>query len=296
MTGHPGTILVTGATGRQGGAVARHLLAGGWSVRALTRDPGKPESRELQGLGAEIIKGDLDDRASLEAAIRGCYGVFSVQNFWETGYEREVQQGKFLADVAKTAGIKHFVYSSVGGADRHTGLSHFDSKWEIEQYLDSLGLPCTVLRPVFFMDNLLAPNMRGPILDGTLRIALPPSTKLQMIAVDDIGGLAVLSFDRPTESLGKSFEIAGDELTLPQAAAAVSRVIGRTVRYEEMPIEELRGYDEEYAKMFEWFRKEGYRASISWLRTIYPPLLTFEQWLHKTGWAGAVAYAEAKAS
>jgi uncharacterized protein YbjT (DUF2867 family) len=293
MTVRPGPILVTGATGRQGGAVARHLLKDGWTVRARTRDPGKSEALELSSLGVALFRGDLDDRSSLDPAIRGCYGAFSVQNFWETGYEREVSQGKTLADAAKAAGVRHFVYSSVGGADRHSGLPHFDSKWEIEQHIGSLGLPCTILRPVFFMDNLLGPSFRGPILEGTLRMPLPPSTKLQMIAVDDIGGLAALALDRPTEFLGKSIEIAGDDLTIPQAAEMLSRVIGRTVRYEEMSLDEMRSYSEEYAKMFEWFAKDGYRANISWLRSIYPSLTTFDQWVRKTGWAGAVATAGA---
>ena len=121
-------ILVSGATGQQGGAVARSLLKRGFPVRALTRSPEKPEAQALAEGGAELVRGDLENRASLDQALEGVHGVFSVQNFWESGYEREVQQGKTLADAAKAAGVRHVVYSSVGSAHRETGISHFDSK------------------------------------------------------------------------------------------------------------------------------------------------------------------------
>jgi len=205
-----GTILVTGATGKQGGAVARHLLSGGWQVRALTRDPLKPDAEALAKLGAEVVTGDLDQRNSIDQALAGAYGVFSVQN-WEAGAAREIQQGKTLADAARAAGVKHFVYSSVGGAERNTGIPHFDSKWEIEQHVRALGLPTTILRPVFFMDNFNSPNFRPAILQGTLTLALRPARTLQIIAVDDIGGFAAQAFEKPGEYIGRAFELAGDE-------------------------------------------------------------------------------------
>ena len=181
-------IVVTGATGQQGGATARHLLTQGWRVRALTAR--SPEHHgPLQALAAadEIVSGNMDNRASLDKAFSGAYGVFSVQNFWlpEVGVVGEVRQGKIVADAAKAAGVRHFVYTSVGGAERKTGLSHFDSKWQIEEYIRALGLPTTVLRPVFFMENLTSPMMAHR--DGVLANALKPTTSLQMIAVNDIG-------------------------------------------------------------------------------------------------------------
>src|ERR1700737_3260600 len=112
------TVLVTGATGRQGGAVVRHLLPKGWRLRALTRNPSSHAAQELARNGVEVVQGDLDDPSSLDRALRGVYGVYSVQDFWTVGAKREVQQGKNLADVAKKAGVQHFVYSSVGGAER----------------------------------------------------------------------------------------------------------------------------------------------------------------------------------
>src|SRR5262245_45251685 len=130
-------IAVTGATGQQGGAVARKLLADGWKVRALTRDVDKPAAQELKSLGAEILPGDMDNMSELDAAFKGVYGVFSVQNFWlpNVGFTGEVEQGKAAADAAKRAGVKHLVYSSVGAAQRGMGQKHFESKWIIEQYI-----------------------------------------------------------------------------------------------------------------------------------------------------------------
>ena len=146
-------ILVSGATGQQGGSVARNLLEWGFAVRALTRDAEKAAARELADLGAEVVGGDLEDRASIERVLDGVYGVFSVQQFWEVGVEGEVRQGILLADAAKEAGVEHFVYSSVGSAHRDTGIPHFDSKWDVEEHVRASGVPYTVLRPVFFMQN-----------------------------------------------------------------------------------------------------------------------------------------------
>ena len=128
-------ILVSGATGQQGGAVARNLLERGFAVRALTRDPEKAAARELADLGAEVVSGDLEDRASIERVLDGVYGVFSVQKFLEAGVEGEVRQGVRLADAAKAAGVEHYVYSSVGSAHRETGIPHFESKWEVEEHV-----------------------------------------------------------------------------------------------------------------------------------------------------------------
>ena len=166
-------IVVTGATGQQGGATARHLLAQGWRVRAFVRDPIKPAAQELAAKGAELVQGDLDDRASLDRALSGAYGAFSVQTFMgPEGPIGEARQGMVLADAAKAAGIQHLVYTSVGGAERKSGLPHFESKWQIEEHIRSLGLPATILRPVFFMENLRSPWM-GP-RDGVLAVALRP--------------------------------------------------------------------------------------------------------------------------
>jgi len=274
-------IVVTGATGQQGGATARHLLTQGWRVRALVRDPNKPAAQELAAKGAELAQGDLDDRASLDRALSGAYGAFSVQTFMgPEGPVGEIRQGNRLADAAKAAGIQHFVYTSVGGADRKSGLPHFESKWQIEEHIRSLSLPATILRPVFFMNNLRSPWM-GP-RDGVLAIGLRPTTSLQMIAADDIGAFAALAFARPQEFIGKALEIAGDSLTMPQVADAFTQVSGQPVRFVEQPLEQVRSFNAEMGDMMAWFNDHGYAADIPALRKLRPGLLTFETWLRKT--------------
>ncbi len=280
------TILVAGATGQQGGAVARHLLAAGWTVRALTRDAEGPAAHALMMQGASVVEGDLADRASVDRALEGAYGVFSVQVFWppSVGVEGEVSHGKNLADAAKAAGVKHFVYSSVGGANRNTGVAHFESKWQIEQHIRALGLPATILRPVFFMENFFFPNFRGPILEGRLNWELRFDTSLAMIAVDDIGAFVALALERPEEFIGRAIEIGGDELTPPEVAEHFSEAIGRPVRFVEKSMDQIRSFDPDLAAMLQWFNDEGYQVDIPALRDIYPQLTTFEEWLRKAGW------------
>jgi len=281
-------ISVTGATGQQGGAAARHLLAKGWNVRALTRDPSKPAAQALAAAGAEIVQADNDDRASLDRAMQGAYGAFSVQNFWLPGVGAggEIRQGKNIADVAKAAGIEHFVYSSVGAAHRGMGQAHFASKWEIEQYIQSLGLPHTILRPVAFMDNYN--GRRAAITNGTFTgWGLRPDKGLQLIAAGDIGAFAELAFAHPQGYLGKTLEIAGDELTEPQIAATLAKVIGRPVQLAQPSLPEGAQPTPEQIAMFQFFNGQGYDADISALRKIRPSLRTFEQWLRETGWENA---------
>ena len=279
-------VLVSGSTGNQGGAVARALLERGFPVRALTRDPEKPEAQALTERGTEVVQGDLEDRTSIDQALEGIYGVFSVQNFWEVGYDREVQQGTTLADAAKAAGVQHVVYSSVGSAYRGTGISHFDSKWEIEKHVRQNELPYTILRPVFFMQNW--EMMRDQILDGTLAQPLDPDKPLQQLNVEDLGAFAAMAFENPDEWIGREVDLAGDELTMPEAAEAFSLVTGREVSYYQVPWDQFREQmGEEYAVMYEWFNDVGYEADILALRSEYPELTTFEQYLRGHGWEGA---------
>ena len=282
-------IAVTGATGQQGGAVARKLLAEGWKIRALTRDTEKPAARELASLGAEVVPGDMENRAELDAALKGAYGVFSVQNFWlpNVGFEGEIRQGKNVADAAKAAGVQHLVYSSVGAAHRGMGQKHFESKWIIEQYIHSLDIPYTILRPAAFFENF---NWeRANILNGTFNaLGLRPEKGRQLIAVEDIAVFVALAFANPEQYLGKTIELAGDELTESQTADTFTKVIGRPVKLT-MPTGggNRRRSEEEMQAMFNFFNGEGYDADISALRKLHPGLLTLEQWLRKNGWENA---------
>lgn len=281
-------IAVTGATGQQGGTVARKLLADGWSVRALTRDPGKPAAQELASLGAEVVRGDMENRAGLDAAFKGAYGVFSVQNFWlpNVGFEGEIRQGKNVADAANAAGVQHLVYSSVGAAQRGMGQKHFESKWIIEQHIHSLGIPYTILRPAAFFENF---NWeRAFLLNGIFNaLGLRPEKGRQMIAVEDVGVFVALAFANPEEYLGKTIELAGDELTESQIADTFARVIGRAVQLTRPTGGNGRRTDEEMEAMFNFFNGKAYDADLPALRKLHPGLLTLEQYLRKNGWENA---------
>jgi uncharacterized protein YbjT (DUF2867 family) len=282
-------IAVTGAAGQQGGKVAKRLLAQGWKVRALTRDPSKPAARELAAAGAELVPGDMDQRGQLDAAFKDVYGVFSVQNFWlpTVGFEGEIRQGKTVADAAKAAGVRHLVYSSVGAAHRGMGQKHFESKWIIEQYIQSLDvLPYTILRPAAFMENY---NWRRAyILSGTFQgFGLRPGKTTQIIATDDIGVFVELAFANPTQFLGKTIELAGDELTESQIAEVFSKVIGRPVKAVGQQNSGGAAPTEEQIAMFNFFNGEGYDADILALRKLHPGLQNLEQYLRRNGWENA---------
>jgi len=281
-------IAVTGATGQQGGAVARKLLAEGWKVRALTRDLNKPAAGELASLGAELVAGDMENRAELYAGFDGVYGALSVRSFWlpNVGYQGEIKQGKNVADAAKAASVQHLVYSSVGAAHRGMGQKHFDSKWIIEQYIHSLNVPYTILRPAVFMDNY---NWSRPhILNGILTsMGLRPEKEIQSIAVEDIGVFVALAFAKRNEYLGKTIELAGDALTESQIAETFTKVIGRPVKLTAPRADEGWGDPEERTAGFNFFNGEAYEADIPALRKLHPGLLTLEQYLRKNGWENA---------
>jgi uncharacterized protein YbjT (DUF2867 family) len=278
------TILVLGGTGRQGGATARELLRRGRAVHALVRDPQAPGAQALAAAGATLVAGDLNDEESLRAAMKAVHGVFSVQSFRiPGGVAAEERQGKAVAQAAADTGVAHLVYSSVGGAERDSGIPHFESKWNIEQYLGKLGLPATILRPAMFYDVF---RDIGPRLaDGqlTLGLWLRPDVPVQAIAPRDIGAFAADAFDDPDTWLGRQTEIAAEELTGPQLAEAFQRVAGQPVRYAELPIEQLRAVRPDLAAMFDWLGTEGYRADLPELRRLRPDLTTLETWL-RTEW------------
>jgi uncharacterized protein YbjT (DUF2867 family) len=280
-------VLVTGATGRQGGAVVRHMLLKGWKLRALTRNTESHAAQSLARQGVELVHGDLEDAASVARAATGAYGVYSVQDFWAVGAKREVLQGKNVADAAKKAGVNHFVYSSVGGAERNTGIPHWESKWEVEKHIRSLRLPVTVLRPVTFMEGYYIDQVEIGLLKGKLVDAVRGDKPYQTIATDDIGAFVALAFERPTEFIGKELEIAGSDLTNSEAAKIFSRVLGKPVKFQKLPLPLVRlVLGKEFYSMFRWFNEAGYKADIPGLRRTYPEvrLQTLEEWLRNEGW------------
>jgi uncharacterized protein YbjT (DUF2867 family) len=275
-------ILVTGATGHQGGAVLRHLRERGFPVRALTRDPDQPKSRALAGKGVEVVRGNLDDQASLTRALDGVYGVFSVQNWHEGGLEAEIRQGTNLADAARRSRISHFVFTSVASADRHTGVPHFESKFRVEEYLRGTGTHYTIVRPVFFMENWL--GMRQMIESGSISLPLAPEARLQMVAVDDIGVVVATAFEHPGKWQGRTFELAGDELSMTAVAQVFTRVAGKEVKYVQKPWDEFeKGAGKESTIMFHWFQDTGYNVDISAVRQELSNITTFDRWIN-TSW------------
>jgi uncharacterized protein YbjT (DUF2867 family) len=281
---HNETILVTGATGHQGGAALRHLRDAGFSVRPLTRNPDSPNARRLAGPRTEIVRGDLSVEASLRRALDGVQGAFSVQDSTK-GYEAEVQQGVNVAKEANRASVNHFVYNSVASADRDTGIPHFESKYEIETHIRNIGLRYTIFRPVFFMENLL--QLRPSVEQGAFQMPLSPQTRLQMIAVDDIGAFVSMAFERPGHWVHRVVELAGDELSMEEIASAFARRSGSPVRYEQVAwnvFEQQAG--NEITKMFRWFETDGYHVDISAVRQERSGLQTFDKWLN-VNWAPA---------
>jgi uncharacterized protein YbjT (DUF2867 family) len=273
-------ILVTGATGQQGGAVLRHLRDRGFSVRALTRDPAKPAARALVGHGTEVVQGDMNDPASLARALDGAYGVFSVQTPADKGAETEAREGINVADAAKRAGVSHIIYSSVSEGLHTIGIPSFESKARIEEHIRNSGLRYTIIRPVWFMENLL--HMKSSLEQGTLALPLNPDTRLQLITVDDIGGLTALAFERAGHWQGRAVDLAGDELSMSELAQAFTRFTGREVAYTQVPwdqFEQKAGPD--FTRMYRWFQDVGLHYDISAIRQEYPNLTTFERWLQK---------------
>lgn len=280
------SILVTGITGQQGGAVARELLARGYNVKGMTRKPDSDKANAFRKLGAEIVQGDLDDAASLKRALEGNWGVFAVQNTWEAGVEKEEEQGKRIAKIAKEAGVQHYVYSSVGSAHRKTGIPHFDNKWRVEETMRGLGFPSyTVIRAAFFMENLVSPWFKPAIVQGQLMVALKPDTVLQMIAVKDVGKYGLAAFEKHAELNGKAIDIAGDELTMPKTARIISEASGKKVSFVKIPIEEVRKSSEDFALMLEWFDRVGYNADIAGnAKKFAIKPTTFKDWAGQQNW------------
>jgi uncharacterized protein YbjT (DUF2867 family) len=276
------TILITGVTGNQGGAVARALRGTGFNLRGLTRKPDSERATAMARQGVEIVKGDLDEETTIRRALDGVWGVFGVQNAGEAGVEREEAQGQRLATLAREAGVEHYVYTSVGSAHKQTGIPHFDNKWRIEETVRGLNFPShVILRPVFFMENLLAPfSLQG----STLAWALGPTTKLQMIAVDDIGWFGARAFTDAAALNRRELDLAGDVRTMPEAAEILTETLGRPIAFAQTPIEQVQQYSEDMAVMLQWFDRVGYSTDIAGLEREFGRALTkLPEWARRHG-------------
>jgi uncharacterized protein YbjT (DUF2867 family) len=277
MVANQRKILVSGATGQQGGSLARLLLQKKHKVYALTRNTQSSAAQDLRNMGASIVKGDLDDPNSLQHAVKDVQSVFLMGTPFEDGTEGETRRGKSMADIAKENNIEHLVYSSVANADKNTGIPHFESKYKVEQHIKNLGLPYTIIGPTFFMENLLGPGLE----QGQLALPLSPSTTLQQSALENIAEFSALVLERRKLFLGKRIDIASDEVTGEQATNILSNVLGYKIRYLPVPSEQVYQGNQDMARMYEWYEKVGTGIDISALHQEYPEVkwLTFGDWV-----------------
>jgi uncharacterized protein YbjT (DUF2867 family) len=275
----PGVVAVVGATGQQGGATVRALLSAGATVRALVRNPEKPAAQALAAAGAQLAVADFDDPTSLQTAFDGAARVFAMTTMSSgRGTAGEVNDGVVVADAAKAADVEHFVYSSVGGAERHTDIPHFESKRRVEEHIENLGIPATFVRPTFFYDNLLSQSSTPE--DGAIvvRLPMPDGVPLQMVAVNDIGAVAAAVLIDPSRVPAGAVEIAGDELTGSQIAGVFGRRAGLPGHFESLPA--TAAGDDDLRAMFTWLATPpSYQADRALTAELDPQLQTFEQWL-----------------
>ncbi|MBY5915254.1 NmrA/HSCARG family protein [Rhizobium leguminosarum] len=281
------SVLVTGATGQQGGAVVRALIARGHRVKAISRRPESDGAKRLAAAGVEVVAGNLDDGASVVKAAEGVDTIFLMGNSYEAGTDAETRQGIAAADAAKAAGISHLIYSSVADAHKKTGIPHFDSKYLVEKHIAGLGIPYTISAPVAFMENTVAPWAIDGLRQGVYAAALPPARVLQQVTIDDIGAFVATLAERREQVFGKRFDIAGDELSGAQQAKILSEVLGRPITYRELPIAAIRQQSEDTALMFEWFDRTGYDADIAALRRDFPDVgwHSYADWARGFDWS-----------
>jgi uncharacterized protein YbjT (DUF2867 family) len=284
MTDH---VLVVGATGKQGGAVARHLLRAGTAVRALTRNPAGPAGRRLAAAGADVVGGDLDDPASLRAALAGIGAVFSVQDFWTAGYDGEVRQGAHLVDAAAAAGVGHLVQSTMADAPDDPDLPrHFASKREVEQHVAASGVPYTLLGTVFFMDNFADRATGGPLLFPTLAGALRADVRLHLLAADDIGAATAAVLADPGAHAGARIDLAGDLLTVAEMKQAYRRATGRRAKPWRFPAWLSRRFNPEFGEQLRWHNRSSFTVDPARARAFLPTTTRFEAFVrthHLTG-------------
>ena len=273
-------VVVTGATGRQGGAVARCLLSDGWRVRALTRKPEGKRARGLAALGAEVLRADMAQPDTLRPAFRDAYGAFSVQNFMIAGREGEIIQGKNVADVAKNAGVQHVVYgsSSIG---KPTGIGSWDSKLTVQAHMEALGLPLTVLRPMAFMELMTDRDFFPPVSTWYLMPKLMGSDRpVLWLCADDLGAIAARAFADPGRFLGADLKLVADVQSNAQCREIWREVTGRRPRRFPMPtsmFERFVGTD--LTTMWRWLRSNDIDVDPAETHEILPTASTVREWL-----------------
>jgi uncharacterized protein YbjT (DUF2867 family) len=277
-------VVVTGGTGKQGGAVVKSLLERGHEVRAVTRSTDSAKARKLANAGVTLVRASLEDTAVLTKVLEGATSLFAMTTPYEGGPQAETRQGISAADAAKAAGV-HLVFASVGSANRQTGIPHFDSKYEVEEHIARIGVRATVLAPVYFMENLHFGKEQ--LAKGIYATPLPPARQLTQVAVKDIGAVAVRLLEDPGRFAGRRFDLGSDELTGNDVLAILSRVTGRPFTYFQIPLDVIRQrMGEDGAKMYEWFDRVGFTVDRAALRREFPDVAfhDFESWAKAQDW------------
>jgi uncharacterized protein YbjT (DUF2867 family) len=277
------TIVVLGATGRQGGQVARHLVNDGWQVKGLTRNPESKKTTALRSLGVDVVRADMNDKSSLESAFREAYGVFNMQAPVPGKIEVEIRQGRNVAEAARKTGIRHIVYGSAGLGDIKTGIEQWDAKIEVTQIMKELGLPLTVLRPVAFMELMVDP---GYFPNASTWFIWPQLTgsdyKIGWISVQDVGAIAAAAFSNPDQYIGKELALVADVKSLAECREIYREVTGKYPARFPMPLflfEKFVGKD--IPNMWRWLRKNPLTFDTSQTEEIHPEAMSVRTWLRR---------------
>ena len=277
------TIFVTGATGKQGGAVVRNLLQQGFVVKALTRNKDAAKAADLKRPGIALIQGNLDDPSTYHQHLKNTDGVFAVFDFTQ-GIFREIRQGIDLANCAKENGVNLFLYSSVVGADLHTGIPHWESKFQVENHVKQIGLPYAIIRPSSLYENFLIPQVKSRLLKGKLVVPLHKSKAQQYIGAEDIGRIATTIFLNPEKYKGRTIDLAGEQMDGARAAEIFSKVWNKPVRYQQLPgIITRLAMGKDLYKMFNWINKNEVLLvkDLAEIKKEFPGLTNLEDWIKK---------------
>ncbi|MFH8444595.1 NmrA/HSCARG family protein [Streptomyces sp. NPDC018026] len=274
-------VAVLGATGGQGGAVVRALLAEGVPVRAVVRSPRSARARAPQERGVEVVPGDLEDTDSLTPAFTGVRAAFAVTTPFEEGVEAEVRQGRSIVSAAVAAEVPHLVFSSVAGADRDSGVPHFQSKHLTETMIGETRLPWTVVAPTYFFDNIRGSG--EDLMNGVLPLPLEPEQPFQQVARPDLGAFVAHAIGNPEPHLGARIELAGDDPTPTRMTQVLAHVLGRPVRPVTVPVSDVYAYSADMGAMWEFIGGGGYQVDIPALKASYPsvPWTSFAPWIEE---------------
>lgn len=277
------TVVVFGVTGRQGGAAAKHLLKTGWSVKGVTRNPDSKKAIKLSASGVELVKADLDNPEALKKAFDGVNAVFSVQNPWITGLEKEIEHGIRIAEMAVAADVKHLVYASAGTGESNTGVPHFNSKIEIEAHIKSLGIPFTILRSASFMELMRDKDFLPPLVMWNVKPKiLGEDFPVMWISTDDVGAIAAVVCNEPDTFIGKELSLGADLKSVKGCREIYKSVYGKLPKRIPAPVWLFKLMQNDLYQMFLWMKSRlEPKSIIDETRQIHSGALTVERWMQK---------------